>query len=62
MDTVLGLPEVKNAISQLRNQLIKALAEERNEDAMQLVQKLISIDERDAKMKYLLPILSTRLP
>ena len=62
MDEILNKPEVKAALSSKRAQLTKVLAKEDNEKAMELVQELISIDERDAKMKYLLPILSTQLP
>lgn len=62
MDEVLKKPEVQKKIAGMRSDLIKALAADRSEEAMQIVQTLISIDERDAKMKYLIPILSTQLP
>jgi tetratricopeptide (TPR) repeat protein len=62
MDEVLNKPEVKDAIAKLRSDLIKVLAKGQTEEAMKLVQRLISIDERNAQMKYLLPILITQNP
>jgi hypothetical protein len=61
MDQVITLKEVKTRLDKLESDLVKSVKTGAYDKSRDLAQELISLNERNKKVRYLLPILNDLL-
>ena len=61
MDQVMSRKDVKKKLNKIEGNLVKAMKTGAHEDARQLAQELVDLNEHNKEVKYLLPILNDLL-